>query len=115
MNQQRGEIAVELDGANYALRPSFAAYAAIEAELGEGLVGLARRLIEGRYGVRDVAAILCAGLEAADSGIARETVCAMIARGNLIAFGEVAAAFLMPLFDPARTKMNPRPSPAEGP
>jgi len=54
-NETRGEIAIDLGGREYVLRPTYQAIAAIEAKTGKGLLALARDAAE--LGVGDAAII----------------------------------------------------------
>lgn len=64
-NRERGEVSVTLDGKDFVLRPSFTAAVEIEQMLGVGSVEVARRIEEWRFGLREAAAIITAGLKAA--------------------------------------------------
>ncbi len=64
-NRHRGEVEVALGGARYTLRPTFEALCEIEERTGLGLVELARRFWEGRFGVGELAVVLWAGIRAA--------------------------------------------------
>jgi len=64
-NRHRGEVEVTLGGARYTLRPTFEALCEIEDRTGLGLVELARRFWEGRFGARQLAVVLWAGIRAA--------------------------------------------------
>ena len=64
-NRHRGEVEVMLGGARYTLRPTFEALCEIEDRTGLGLVELARRFWEGRFGARQLAVVLWAGIRAA--------------------------------------------------
>lgn len=63
-NKHRGEIAVTLNGADYALRPDFEAVAAIDEQLG-GILNIAKRSFEGQsLTLHEVAVIVCEGIKA---------------------------------------------------
>jgi len=47
VNEDRGELAIELDGERFGLRPSYEALAEIESELGVGLMALTREALGG--------------------------------------------------------------------
>nr|WP_111297988.1 gene transfer agent family protein [Paracoccus saliphilus] len=65
-NPMRGEVELVLDGQPHLARLTLGALAELEAELDEqGLVGLARRLEEGRFSSRDILTVLVAGLHGA--------------------------------------------------
>lgn len=63
-NPHRGEVEVTLDGKSWTLRPTFEALCEIEDSTGVGIAVMLRRFGEGSFGVRDVAAILAAGIAA---------------------------------------------------
>ena len=65
-NPHRGEVKVTLAGKAYTMRPTFQALCEIEEQTGVGLAVQLRRFGEGSFGVRDVAAILAAGIRATD-------------------------------------------------
>lgn len=60
-NPLKGEVEIELGRERFVMRPTFAAIMEIEGELG-GVVPLARRAAGGDFGLREVAVIVCAGL-----------------------------------------------------
>lgn len=87
-NPMRGEAAVMLDGRSVALRPSFAALAAAEAELGP-LFALVERAAAGRLALAEVAALFWH--------------CLKVPEGDREAFAEaLAAAGLAALTPPLR-------------
>ena len=61
----RGALTLSLGGINYSLCPSFAALALLEEASGYGLITLAKRFAEGAFTLRDLAALIKAGLEGA--------------------------------------------------
>lgn len=63
-NQYRGEVAVEIGGKQYALRPTYEVQAEIEGATGIEMFPLARRIVRGDYGVRTAAVMLLAGINA---------------------------------------------------
>lgn len=66
-NPLRGEVEIALGGETLTLRPTFGAIMEIEDRLG-GIVPLASRAAAGDFGLRDVAVIVRACLNAADGG-----------------------------------------------
>lgn len=60
-NPLKGEVEIELGRERHLMRPTFAAIMEIEGELG-GVVPLARRAAAGDFGLRELAVIICAGL-----------------------------------------------------
>ncbi|MBI2235343.1 MAG: gene transfer agent family protein [Magnetospirillum sp.] len=65
MNKHRGDVAVTLGGREYVLRPTFGALVEIEERLGMGLVPLARKVLEGQFGFKEVATIIACGIKGA--------------------------------------------------
>lgn len=61
----RGEISLVLAGASFMLRPSFGALMALEAELGMGLLSLAKRFANGDFSLGELAAVISAGIKGA--------------------------------------------------
>jgi len=99
-NRYRGEVDVVFAGKTRTLRPTFQALAEIEDKTDTGIVGVARRFADNSFGVRDVAAILWAGMRAGADGHADaappdyETVCALVVDQGLAHFAPTAAEFL---------------------
>ena len=62
-NPERGEVAITLGGQRFVMRPDFEHLVEMEVRTGVGLVELTRRIASGKYGVRDMAAIVTAGLK----------------------------------------------------
>lgn len=56
-NETRGEVALDLSGKEYVLRPTYAAIAAIEQKTGKGLLALAREAGAGDLALHDTAII----------------------------------------------------------
>lgn len=56
-NETRGEIALDLDGTEYVLRPSYEAIQAIEKKLGRGLLALARTAADGDLTLNETATV----------------------------------------------------------
>jgi len=65
VNRLRGESEITLGGATYRLRPTFAAIMEIEDRLG-GVVPLAVRASRGEFGLKDLAVIVWATLNAVE-------------------------------------------------
>jgi hypothetical protein len=82
-NAMRGEVELVLDGQPHPARLTLGALAELEAQLDEqGLVGLARRLEEGRFGSRDILSVLVAGLRGAGwSGTAADLMAVQVQGG----------------------------------
>lgn len=98
-NPLRGEVDIVLDGQPHTLRLTLGALAELEAGLGEpGLAGLVARLDEGRFGSRDILAVLLAGLKGGGwRGCAEDLMTAQIDGGPLEA-ARVAARLLVLAF-----------------
>lgn len=60
-NRQRGEVELGIDGTQYVLKMDMQAMAEAETKSGLGLFGMALRVDEGKYGVREAAALVHAG------------------------------------------------------
>lgn len=60
----RGEFALELEGARYGLRPSYEALDAIEEETGQGLMELTQQALRGGLNRMQLAIIACACIRA---------------------------------------------------
>jgi hypothetical protein len=56
-NPERGEAAIELDGVEYVLRPTYEAIQAVEDILGKGIVKLGREALDGALTSRETAVI----------------------------------------------------------
>ncbi len=94
-NRHRGEVEVTLGGRRYAMRPTFAALCEIEDRTGLGLVELARRFWDGRFGVRELATVLWAGIRAADDDAPDfEAVGRLVAEQGFQSLAGPVAAFL---------------------
>ena len=57
-NEQRGEVELKLGDATYTLRPTFEALCVIEGRLGAGILELAERMAERRFGLRDATTVI---------------------------------------------------------
>lgn len=94
-NANRGEVEITLAGDSYTLRPSFQALCEIEEATGMGIAALLRRYGDGAFGVRDVAAVLWAGIRATDRQAPRmNEIGEIIVEEGLAAFVEPVGRFL---------------------
>ena len=95
VNPMRGEVEVLLDGVPHVARLTLGALAELEAELeADSLMQLAERFETGRFGSRDVLAILVAGLRGGGwQGQLRDLLTVEIGGGPLAA-GRIAAELL---------------------
>ena len=94
-NPHRGEVEITLAGKTYTMRPTFEALCEIEDRTGVGLAVQLRRFAEGTFGVRDVAAILSAGIRASDKaapGI--DEIGQIIVEEGIAPFAEAIGVFL---------------------
>ncbi len=123
-NQERGEFALELDGATFVMRPSYEAIVAFEAETGKGLMDLTGSVLGGKATVTELAIVAThcirawgrehedtgsAGVNAkrigglivaSDGGVSTAmmaigTMLALAASGGITVKGEVKAAAVM--------------------
>jgi hypothetical protein len=66
-NNHRGEVTLKLgageDAKEVTLRPSFDVLAKIETDLGIGMAELSARLMQGKYGYRDMQVIVRRGIQ----------------------------------------------------
>ncbi|MCF4166473.1 gene transfer agent family protein [Zavarzinia compransoris] len=102
----RGEVRVHLAGRDFLLRPSFAALAETETMAGCGLVPLARRFVDGGYGLRDVVAVLLPALKAGGTVPAGDVGDLVLDRG-LLAVAPACAALLAAALGPGEAAANP--------
>lgn len=73
-NEHRGEIAVDLGGAQRVLRPSFTALSEIESETGKTLQQVTANAISCAVSLTDTAIVLAAGLRASGEDVSRDQV-----------------------------------------
>lgn len=83
-NPARGEAALRVAGVELALRPSFAALVAAEAELGP-LFALVERAADGRLGIGEMVALFWHCLRDRPEGLTREAFGEGVAAGGLAA------------------------------
>jgi len=93
-NPTRGELVVTLAGTDHLLRPTFAAISVVETMTGLGLVGVARRLLNNDYGVRDVAFTIRAGLVGAGSSLPIADVEDLVFASGVLNVAPVAKRFV---------------------
>lgn len=77
-NKERGDIAVTLGGRKFALRPTYEALCEIEEATGVKIVPLAAMFAAKHFGMRDMTAVVTAGLKAAGEPATAGTVGPMI-------------------------------------
>lgn len=107
-NRIRGEVTMVCGQRSFILRPSFQALLEIEEDLGAGLVEIARRIAERRYGIKDLLAIATAGARAVDPEVRREDVGQAIAEVGLqAASGPVLLFLSYALGGPEEKKKEP--------
>lgn len=102
----RGEVRVALAGRDFVLRPSFAALSETETMAGCGLVALARRFIDGSYGLRDVVAVLLPALKAGGDVPSGDVGDLVLERG-LLSVAPACAALLAAALGPGEAVANP--------
>jgi hypothetical protein len=106
-NRERGEISVTLGGKSYPLRPTFEAQCEAEDICGRGIVEMANRFQESKYGIREVAALIFTSMRAAG-----ETGATFEAVGRLVAAEGIAAvkdAYLALLAEAVSGGKKPKP------
>ena len=104
-NPWAGEVALVVDGHRRRLKLTLGALAALEDSLGaEGLIPLVERFEAGRFGARDVAALLAAGLGGGGFEATADEVLAADIEGGPLAGARAAAELLARAFalPPAR-------------
>lgn len=95
-NKERGEVLVTLANRDYVLRPTFEALAHVESRLGTGIVALLRSISAGQFGVREVAAVIHAGIEAGpDKGASHVEVGRLVVDAGVMALLPMVTEFLM--------------------
>lgn len=98
-NRRRGEIAVELDGAQYRLCLTLGALAELEASYAaDDLSALVARFSTGRLSASDMIRIIGAGLRGAGHDLADDQVGAMRADGGVTGFAAIVAELLTVTF-----------------
>ena len=98
-NPLRGEIGATIGGEPRTLCLTLGALAELEARLGAGdLVGLAERFAGGRVSVRDLTAILGAGLRGAGNAISDDDLARLSIEGGLKGAADIAARLLRATF-----------------
>jgi len=105
-NRARGEVCLRLAGRDFRLRPTFAALAETETMAGCGLVVLARRFLDGSYGIRDVVAVLLPALKAGGAVMEGE-VGDLVLDSGLLAVAPACAALLAAALGPGEATANP--------
>ena len=125
VNEERGEVAIVLDGATYPMRPSYEAMVAIEAKLGS-LVALSYRHANPLKGltVHDLATIIMESVRAAGkdrndpmlTGVSHDKVARLIAAdGMLSAVQPVERLLVNMITGGSKKKENPPPATQESP
>ncbi len=111
-NQQRDEMAVRIASRVWKMRPDFDTIARIEDETGLGVAAIVQRFATSAFGVREVAAIVSAGVRAVhgDEAPDMETVRKAIIDEGFNEFAAAAGAFLIGALGPSAA-----PAPKEAP
>lgn len=106
-NENRGEVAITLAGKEFVLRPTFQCICEIEAQLGMGIMALAKRVSLSNFGMFDVAVVFTAGMKAGgDDGANLQKVGDMVYQDGLANFSTSMNEFLtMALGGPAKGKV----------
>ena len=113
-NPRRGEIEAELGGRKYTLCLTLGALAELESRFGESdLVGVARRIDEGRLSARDLLTIIWCGLKGGGTTFSEEEAAALGAPGGLSGYVDVVARLLAATFGSAAKDSDFPPSPQD--
>jgi hypothetical protein len=99
---------------SFVLRPSFNGLLEIEDALGAGLVEIAQRIAERRYGLKDLLEIATAGAKAVDPQVRREEIGQAIAEVGLQAASGPVLLFLSYALGGPEEKKQEQPENAEG-
>ena len=98
-NPWAGEVALTVDGRARRMKLTLGALAELEASLGaEGLIPLVERFEAGRFGARDVAALVAAGLRGGGFEITAAEVLKAEIEGGPLAAARAAAELLARAF-----------------
>lgn len=98
-NPWRGEVEIVLDGQPHLARLTLGALAELEHQLGaDSLVAIAERFEAGRFGSRDVLAVLVAGLRGGGWHGRPEDLLTVEIGGGPVAAGRAAAELLARAF-----------------
>lgn len=98
-NPWAGEVALVVNGERRRMKLTLGALAELEASLGaEGLIPLVERFEAGRFGARDVAALLAAGLRGGGCEATADDLLAAEIEGGPLAGARAAAELLARAF-----------------
>jgi len=93
-NKVRGEVEVTLKGKKYVLRPTFEAIAEAESRIGLGMTGIALKFARQEHGMREVAAMIYAGLlGAGNTAFSYEEVGGLVQKAGFSKFVQPACDF----------------------
>ena len=108
-NPWAGEVALGVDGRARRMKLTLGALAELEASLGaEGLIPLVERFEAGRFGARDVAALVAAGLRGGGMEITAAEVLEAEIEGGPLAAARAAAELLARAFTVPGSRAEPR-------
>lgn len=94
-NKQRGEVEIRLGGETLVLRPTFHALCEIESKAGAGLITIAKKLRNSEAGLKEITAIIWAGMKGADiNKYSFEQAGEEVVREGLTVLMPIAAEFL---------------------
>lgn len=79
-NEERGEVAMELGGERFVLRPTYEAIQAVEAALGRGLVDLGQSALNGKLGTDDAAIVATEFIKAQGRATGNKSMAAVNAK-----------------------------------
>ena len=111
-NAHRGEIEADFGGRKLTLCLTLGALAELEHRFGEpDLVGVARRIDEGRLSARDLLAIIACGLKGGGSAMTDDDIAALKVHDGLSGYVAIAARLLAATFGAAADKKDSMPFP----
>lgn len=110
-NRYRGEIEADLFGRKVKLCLTLGALAELEEATGGDLAALAARLGAGKPAMRDLVALIAAGLRGGGEAEAAREVAALPLAGGLGTYAQIVRRLLEATFEPAE---DPAPGPSQG-
>lgn len=110
-NRYRGEIEADLFGRKVKLCLTLGALAELEEATGGDLAALAARLGAGKPAMRDLVALIAAGLRGGGEVEAAREVAALPLAGGLGTYAQIVRRLLEATFEPVE---DPAPGPSQG-
>ncbi len=109
-----GDVEITLAGKAFVLRATPAAVLEIEERTGVGLTAIALRIGRGEISLKDLTAVVTAGLKAAGEPASHDKVCRMIFETGMMELTEPVGAFLLAAVTGGRALEEIAPAEAEG-